>query len=247
MDEHPPARARDRKAETEPTPDIVRDSHVARRGGRGLRPWQLAAIVLVLFVVFLFVSGPIWEHPWEPNLAILASYAPIPLVVALVLLATKRLSLRSILLDSLLVAVAKFVVTAGVLITLWATHDPPNAHRAPRGARAARSAQERPLVRRTSDRSRPARASLGIDERGFSPRRIEATVGDVLEIRATGGGLHTVALERDGTPIFNAPVLSNGEPTRLELLAPLDEVTLRCTVHAESRDELSARMVVRAR
>lgn len=240
----PTSHADPRLAGTVAEPEIVRDSRIVRRAGAGLRPWQLGAIVVALFGVFLFVSGPIWEHPWEPNLAILASYAPIPLVVALALLATSRWAWRSWLYDSLLVGIAKFVVTAGVLIALWATHDPPRVHRAPMGAAAPPNALDRASVRRISDETRPARASLVIDEHGFTPRRVALTVGDVLEIRATGGGLHTVAIQRGQTSLFNAPVLSNGRPTRLEMLAPLGSVHIHCTVHAESRHEAPAELVV---
>lgn len=244
-DDHELPTRTDRAAGTEPEPETMRDSRVVRRGGDGLRPWQLAVIVLAHFVLFLFVSGPIWEHPWQPNFAIFASYAPIPIVVVLALVLTRRLTLRTWLLDSLLVGVAKFVVTAGALILLWATHRPPIAHHTRMGASSP--TRGRATIRRVSDDSRPARLSLAIDERGFTPRTAALRVGDVIEVRAAGGGLHTVAIERGTTTLFNAPILSDGRPTRLEVLAPVGAVRLRCTVHAEARDEAHVELVVTAR
>lgn len=223
-------------------PEAPRDSRVHRRGKLGLRPWQLAAVVAGLTAVFVFVDGPIWRHPYEPDLAILLSYAPIPLVVAGVLLGVGRLSVRNWLLDSLLVAVAKFGVIAAILITLWMTQSPPSS---PQVTGAGAGGRGTTLVRRLGpSEGAGTPVELRIDETGFTPARLTLHVGQPLAIRATGGGLHTLALVREGTTIFNAPVLSDGRPTRLEVLAPLGTVTARCTVHAESRDEHGAQLTV---
>ena len=56
----------------------------------GLTGRQLAAVLAVLLGVFLFAAGPVWRHPWEVDGAVWLSYAPIPLLVAGVLLATRR-------------------------------------------------------------------------------------------------------------------------------------------------------------
>jgi hypothetical protein len=79
-------------------------------------------------VLFLFVSGPIWNHAWHfdrLNRAILYSYLPLPFIVAGALVVTRRFSLRAFFLDAVEITLLKYSLTFGLALVLWTLHDPP--------------------------------------------------------------------------------------------------------------------------
>ena len=79
-----------------------------------------------LVTVFLFGGPrPVWHDPFDIDLAIWLSYAPIPLLVAAGLLWSRRLSLGTWALNALEIVMLKFSITYVIAITLWATFPRP--------------------------------------------------------------------------------------------------------------------------
>ena len=81
-------------------------------------------------VVFFFVTGPVWRNAGDIfalDGAIFWSYGAIPLLIGGCLLWSRRFTLRGFLLDSLALAVLKYVVTNMIAVVLWATIAPPRA------------------------------------------------------------------------------------------------------------------------
>jgi hypothetical protein len=93
-----------------------------------LTPAQFGLSLAAALAIFLFVTGPVWKHPGDIgrlDWAILWSYVAIPFLVAGCLLASRRWSLRALLLDALALTLVKYVVTSTIAIVLWATVAPP--------------------------------------------------------------------------------------------------------------------------
>ncbi len=83
-------------------------------------------VLLAAAVLFFLVGmGPVWQHPWDVDRSILYSYAPIPFLVALALLRKRRLGWRAWGLHTLELVFAKFIVTACILVGIWATSGAP--------------------------------------------------------------------------------------------------------------------------
>ena len=83
---------------------------------------QVGATIAIAFGLFLFVSGPIWRHPWDFerfNRAVFWSYAPIPLLVFAALLWSKRLTVRAFFLDALTITLVKYSGTFLFALVLW--------------------------------------------------------------------------------------------------------------------------------
>jgi len=74
------------------------------------------SVLAFCVALFLVVNGPIWRHPLDPSVSIVASYAPIPPLVAVCLLLERKLSLGAFLLETVLIAILKFGITAILLI-----------------------------------------------------------------------------------------------------------------------------------
>jgi hypothetical protein len=80
--------------------------------------WPLLA---ALVAIFLFGGGrPVWEDPFDIDLAIWFSYAPIPLLVAAGLWWSKRLSLATLFLNTLEIVLSKFALTYMIAMVAWA-------------------------------------------------------------------------------------------------------------------------------
>ncbi len=108
----------------------------------------------ILVLLFVGVAGPVWRNPWDVDLSILASYAPIPFVVAGLLLWNQAFSTKSFLLETAVLACAKFMVTASILIAIWTVSaGPPKLGQ----AFAPSAAQPAPRVERVL----PAPSPLG--------------------------------------------------------------------------------------
>jgi hypothetical protein len=87
-----------------------------------MSPIQVAGTITIAFVLFLFVSGPIWRHPWDFdrfNRAVFWSYAAIPLLVFAALLWSKRLTARAFFLDALTITLVKYAFTFMLALVLW--------------------------------------------------------------------------------------------------------------------------------
>jgi hypothetical protein len=113
-----------------------------------------AAVLALAVLLFLLVNGPIWTHPSSPDASILWSYAVIPFLVLAFLIAERKLRLSTLIMESVLLAILKFGITASMLIFIWMLHPvppvPPARRLAPREtavpAIAAPEAEERAIA-----------------------------------------------------------------------------------------------------
>ncbi len=99
-----------------------------RRARAGLTRGQQAIVLLVAVTAFLFLEGPAWWEPYDyPRLwkQILGSYLPVPLLVAAMLWARHRLRLATFALETLLLVLVKFVITATIMVIAWTLTPPP--------------------------------------------------------------------------------------------------------------------------
>ena len=96
---------------------------------RALTGRERAAVLGVALGVFAFAAGPVWRHRWEPNAAILWSYAVIPPAVFAAFLRRGTPRLVPVVLESLLLSIVKFGITAFTLVALWSFGTPPTAVR----------------------------------------------------------------------------------------------------------------------
>ena len=92
---------------------------------------QLWGFLAIAVAIFLFASGPVWEHPWDIgalNRAIFYSYAPIPVLVLLGLAYKRRLGARAFVVDLLVLTLLKYSITFGIALVLWSVQGaPPSA------------------------------------------------------------------------------------------------------------------------
>lgn len=230
----------------------------------GLTRTQFAITLAVCLSIFLLAGGPIWQQPWkmdQVDLAMLWSYAPLPLLVLGFLAWSRRLRVASFLLETLRLVLVKYSITFALALVLWTMTDQP-AHAAPtplRSGRAGSSAALPPyqgptgtLRGRVLDATATGTAVSGAlvfvdtdlagepnaaplqltnEGRGLSPRLAVAQTGQAIALRSGDGRLHTAAAETEGSPLFNVPAIRSGSWSRTSIDEPHDAVTVRCTVH----------------
>ena len=120
------ARALHRADDSDRGPDDAPDPGQARADGPDERrlpalSWpQTIGVLAIAVTQFLFGAGPIWRHPWTPDASIVYSYIPIPVMVLICLIYSKKLSIVALLFDSFRIALFKFGVTAFLLVSVWA-------------------------------------------------------------------------------------------------------------------------------
>jgi hypothetical protein len=93
-----------------------------------LTPLQLWGFLGIAVAIFLFGSGPVWEHPWDIgalNRAIFYSYAPIPVLVLIGLAYKRRLGFRAFAVDLLVITLLKYTITFGIALVLWGLQGAP--------------------------------------------------------------------------------------------------------------------------
>jgi hypothetical protein len=99
------------------------------RGARaGLTRGQQVVVLLIAVSAFLFLQGPAWWEPYDyPRLwrQISWSYLPIPVLVAAMLWARRRFTLLTFVVDTALLVLVKFVVTATIMVAAWSLTRPP--------------------------------------------------------------------------------------------------------------------------
>jgi hypothetical protein len=205
---------------------------------RALTATERAAVLGVALLVFAFGAGPVWRHRWEPNAAILWSYAVIPpgVFAAFVRRGTPRLV--PVLVESLLLSVVKFGISAFVLVTLWSFGTPPPAARV--GGLLEDVLRPKSTRISSSERERAAALDVRVGDGGFSSKVISLAAGGDVAFRAADGRLHTLEfLSADGSIGANVPVLASGAPR----LMTFEEISLfssiRCAVHPEERADLT--------
>lgn len=191
---------------------------------------EAAALVAVALVHFVFAHGPIWNHPWSPNASIVYSYLPIPFLVALVLRRGRRLSASSWMLGTLQVATFKFVLSAGLLIALWAITNPPPV--IPSMQHPPSSPAVQAVATRGND-APPVAVTLG---RGPTPA-IELSAGGQLLVQSGDGRMHTLQAPSLGLAV---PVVGGG--VRAVRFVEPGTFDLACAVHPdEPRVHLTVR------
>lgn len=213
---------------------------------RALTARERAAVLGVALAVFAFGAGPVWRHRWEPDAAILWSYAVIPAGVFAAFFRRGRPRLVPFLTESLLLSIVKFGLTAFVLVTLWSFGTPPPARAGrlledvlrPKSARISSSEGERAAA---GDAARLAAAlDVRVGNGRFSSKVISLAAGGDIAFRATDGHLHAVeVLSADGSILRNVPVLGSGAPHLLSFEEIPGGVSLRCAVHPGERADLS--------
>ena len=197
---------------------------------------ERTGILAFCVAIFLFGRGPIWRHPWNPDASILWSYAPIPFLVLAVFALRRELRVTSVFLETILLTLVKFGITAAVLVSLWTLGPPPPDAR-PR-ITFAKSEPNAPPTAAADDHA----AALVIGPGGFHPERIELPAKGSLRVSSGDGSLHTIhATDEMGRTLFNVPLLANGAPRLVSFGTATGRVSLRCEVHPIERGEISVR------
>lgn len=99
---------------------------------------QFAACLSAALLMFAFITGPVWTHPWDINnldVAIWYSYIPIPLMVAACLAYKRAFNWRGLFLDTLILVLVKYSLTFSFALALWAVAPKEPDLLAARGAR----------------------------------------------------------------------------------------------------------------
>ena len=214
---------------------------------RALTMRERVAVLGAALSVFLFAAGPVWRHRWEPDAAILWSYAVIPAGVLAAFLRRGTPRLVPVLAETILLSIVKFGTTAFILVTLWSFGTPPPAARVgrlledvlrPKSTGISSSGSEGTGA---GDAGRLAAAqAVTVGDGGFSSNVISLAPGGDVALRATDGRLHAIeVLSADGRILCNVPVLGSGAPRLLSFEEISDGVSLRCAVHPHERAGLS--------
>ena len=76
----------------------------------------------LIVAMFMFITGPVWAHPWNINVldvAIYVSYVPIPFLVIGILALRRKLNFRGAFLDILEMTLIKYAITFSFALILW--------------------------------------------------------------------------------------------------------------------------------
>jgi plastocyanin len=110
----------------------------------GLSTREYWAIVVTAVLVFFFANGPIWQNPFDLDLAIFASYGLIPILVLLALSRGARFRVGRFLYATFEIAAVKYALTATIAAAFWMFAAPPARKPAAIEAHAAvRAVEER--------------------------------------------------------------------------------------------------------
>lgn len=212
----------------------VREARVIalRPAAPSLHLWESALIVAIAVTHFLFASGPIWRHPWSPNANILWSYVPIPFVVAVALLRGRRLRFSTWAMSTFGVMVAKFIITAFVLVVLWAMTTPPSQVAAPPAspampAQVAVNSSETVVVPPGAVAPRYVGETLELALGAGQKSEVRVPLGATLRIVSGDGRMHTLDAPALG---LNMPIVA-GAKRAIVFAQPMDAVDVGCGVH----------------
>jgi hypothetical protein len=203
---------------------------------------QFWAIVTLGVAIFLVGTGPVWRHPWSMdafNAAVLYSYLPLPVLVAIGLWVKRRLGLKAFFLDTLEVLVLKYALTFGFALVVWSIVPAPP----PAAALGARPVQARSAV---PVEPAPPPTPIPEDQRGRVEGVVVAGTGAPVEgaLVFVAAGLERyvfaaperpLEIENDGNGIrppvaaavFGQPIFARSADGHLHtLVATKDDATL---------------------
>jgi hypothetical protein len=184
---------------------------------------ELALVIAAVLPIFFFFGGPIWQHAFRIDSSIGWSYAPIPLLVAGLLLRRRAMSWGGFLVSTIIAISVKYMITTTIAVAFWTIGDPP-----PRAATILE--KPNPAARRVT----PEGASvleLVQDERGFAPPVLIVRKDQLLAVRSGDGSLHTMrGRGEDGSIVFNYPAVSTTRPLPFSI-ARTGKIDISCTVH----------------
>jgi hypothetical protein len=214
---------------------------------RALTTPERLAVLSVALAVFFFAAGPVWRHRWAPDAAILWSYAVIPPGVFLAFFRRGNPRLVPVVVESLLLAIAKFGITAFVLVALWSFGTPPPASRPGllledllRSKSAKSSSKPEEGGADGGARRVAAAQAVSVGDGGFSSKVISLAAGRDVAFRAADGRLHTLELlADDGSIGRNVPLLASGAPRLMSFAEISGFSSVRCAVHPEERADLT--------
>ena len=212
-----------------------RIGHENGLSARDLTLPEAAVIVAIAVTHFLFAAGPIWKHPWSPNANIVWSYAPVPLMVAVALLRGRRLRFGSWAMGTFAVLVAKFVVTAFVLVALGAVTTPPSRVAAPPvapvlPAEVTINSAETVVVPQGAVAPKYAGETVDL-ELALGPSaksEVRVPIGAPLRVVSGDGRMHTLVAASFG---LNVPIVAGAQRTLVFAQAMSEAIDVGCGVH----------------
>jgi hypothetical protein len=176
------------------------DTHVPR-----LTRLQFWVCIGVALMIFAFVTGPVWAHPWNMNVldvAIYVSYIPIPLMVIAVLAWRRSLTFRGAFLDILEMVLLKYAITFTFALCLWAVADEPALARAfPLVPRAPATQEALPAPSIIAPESTGTLEGTAVDESGRPIADALIFVESGLEAYSFAPPTEPVYLENNGSGI----------------------------------------------
>lgn len=171
-------------------------------GDKRLRPRYRWGALLVLVLVFVFVDGPLWEHPFDVDVAAWMTYAPIPLLVLLLLYLDRKLGWTSWLLNTVELTLVKFGTTYLIALCFWVAYGPParaESQAAPQ-PRAAHEPASLPAPTPWPDTQRGDLAVTVVDARAQPVAGAAVWIAEGLDemVFAPPGDAITLSLGADG-------------------------------------------------
>ena len=188
---------------------------------------ELAIIIGLVLPIFFFLGGPIWEHAFRIDSAILWSYLPIPVLVSLALVRRKAFSFAGFLVSTTMALSIKYMITASVAIVLWSIGAPPPPDQkqalAPHAAHPKTPPSTTPPI------------PITLEDGGFSPSLAVVHRGQPVIFRATDRSLHTVrGRTTEGGIAFHYPIVPgrDSNPVHFDRSTRIE---LSCAVHEQER------------
>ncbi|MCK6548500.1 hypothetical protein L6R52_21820 [Myxococcota bacterium] len=204
-------------------PVAPEDTEAVRAGQSDFEPalplsWR-AVIFAIVVVQFLVGHGPVWEHMFDWDTAIVASYVSIPILVLVALALKKRVALRPWAVHTIEIGAAKFFVTASVLGVLLArSYDskrpfmlapPPSIER----TTAAKVVAPRPAPTVIAPETTGGLEGRVVDARGAAIADALVFVAAGLEGKVFAPPVETATITNDGRVITPAVgVVRHGQP-----------------------------------
>jgi hypothetical protein len=198
-------------ASSEPSSEPVEVERLTRR-----QFWICLGLIVVMF---MFITGPVWAHPWNINVldwAIYLSYIPIPFLVVGLLAWRRKLNFRGAFLDILEMTLIKYAITFTFALSLWAVAKEPLTLRAfPLLPATAAAPEPLPPPSVIPPETTASLEGAAVDEAGkplagalvFVEAGLEAYVfappAEAVRLENTGAGITPrLAAAQIGQPIF---------------------------------------------